>query len=177
MLLGSFFNTCGGWLEFLYTKIGSLFSFRYGLKVPFSRLNWISKNVTTSRFVLIVMADPYFLNISIIFFLFLSNSGPGICFTIASPWSRYYLTFSLCKTSQSFVKINESTNSQTSDPSKHLIGTSKSSFPNFFNQNLLSLNNKVLWTCIIIDTSVSLISVKVFAKFRASLKSSCEIEG
>ena len=37
--------------------------------------------------------------------------------------------------------MNEPTNSQTSAPSKHPIGTSKSSLSNFFNQGLLSLNN------------------------------------
>ena len=51
------------------------------------------------------MAHPCFLNISIIFFLFISNSGPGICFTIASPSSRYNPTFSLCKHRKALLKL------------------------------------------------------------------------
>ena len=38
MILGSSFNTLG-WLDSLCIQIGSLFGFRYCLKVPFSRLN------------------------------------------------------------------------------------------------------------------------------------------
>ena len=87
------------------------------------------------------MACPYFLNISMIFFLFLFllNSGPAICFTTDSPSSRYNPTFSLCKRLQSFVKMNELTNLKTLASLKHHVGPSKSSLPNFFNQSLLSL--------------------------------------
>ena len=60
------------------------------------------------------MTSPYFLNVSMIFFLFLFNSGPGICFTTDIPSSQYNPKFSLCKTSQSFVKITKLTDSETS---------------------------------------------------------------
>ena len=39
MVLGSSFKACGEWLESLCTQIGSLFGFRDGLKLSFSRLN------------------------------------------------------------------------------------------------------------------------------------------
>ena len=51
--------------------------------------------------------------------------------------------------------MNEPTNSETSVLSKHPMGTSKSSLPNFFNQELLLLNDKRLRACIIIDTFAS----------------------
>ena len=39
MVLGSSFNTCGGWLESLCKYFGSLFGFWYGLIATLSRLN------------------------------------------------------------------------------------------------------------------------------------------
>ena len=68
------------------------------------------------------MANPYFLNISIIFFLFLSYSGPSICFTIATSSSWYYPTFSLCKTSQRFVKTNDPSNANIRNLYWFLLG-------------------------------------------------------
>ena len=57
MVLGSSFNTCGGWLESLFKYFGSLFGFWYGLIATFSRLNWISKTYTTNKLALTVMAN------------------------------------------------------------------------------------------------------------------------
>ena len=105
------------------------------------------------------ITSPYFVNVSIIFFLFLSNSGPRIYFTTEGPSSQYNLTYSLCKTPQNFVKMNEPTNSQTS-------------FSNFFGHGLLSLNNNILLAC-----SLSLKSVRVFAKWKTSLKSLIDYKG
>ena len=61
--------------------------------------------------------------------------------------------------------------SQSSAPSKHPIGTSNSSFPDFFTQGWILLNN-VLRDCIIIDISWLVMSNLVLAKFKALLNKS-----
>ena len=77
------------------------------------------------------MDSQYFLNVSMNVFLFSFNYGPDICFTTDSPSSRFSPTFSLYKTLQRFIKMNEPTNSQVSAPTKHPMSTCKSLLPNF----------------------------------------------
>ena len=123
------------------------------------------------------MANPYFLNISISFFFFFLILG--LASVLLLPVHHRDITphFLSVKHRKTLLKLM---NPRIHKPHLHQstpLTTSKSSLPNFSNQGLLSLNNKALRACIIIDTSVSLLSVRVFAKFKASLESSNEIEG
>ena len=74
VVLSSSFNTCCGWLEPCVHILGHylVFDIVWNYHVQ-DWIKYLSTKITTNRLVLMVMASPYFLNVSMSFFLFLSK--------------------------------------------------------------------------------------------------------
>ena len=100
-----------------------------------------SRKSSVFKFVLTVMLSSQILKIWIICFLLGSTLGPFR--NLSSSSSRYKPTFFFLITVLYRCRMLTPTNLQNSAPSKHSIGISNSSSPNFFSQGSLLLNNNV----------------------------------
>ena len=129
---GSSFRINTGWFDLLLMYVGVLFGFIYGRNWFCCRLSWTSRKSTTCALVSIVIDKPWSLKSFIIYFFFRSVSGPDKLRNTPRPSSRYSPT-SLLSGVIGFNSFSskDPTSSQISAPSKHPIGTSKSSLPDF----------------------------------------------
>ena len=71
IIFGNWLIVCGGWFKDLLIYNNKSFSFLYGLYVPLFKLKVLSKKSTILRLVSRSMAKPVYLNVLIMFWIYL----------------------------------------------------------------------------------------------------------